>query len=539
MRNQWLAAVTLLALAGCKEEVPLVVYESVPVTHRDIVVAVRATGSILPDTVVEVKSKASGEILEMRVETGQQVTRGQLLVKVDQRVPRNRLLEAQASLDVIRTRLSTAESAMRRSEELFRSKAITEQEFENAQLAVANAKAEVVRAEIAVETATIAMEDTDVRAPINGTIITKSVERGQVISSPTSDVGGGTILLTMADLNLVQVRTLVDEVDIGKIAKGLQATVTVNAYPNQPFQGEVLKIEPRAETLQNVTMFPVIVRVPNRQGLLKPGMNADVQVHVGQRTNVLAVPNAVLRTERDVGSAAMVLGLSDEQLQPMLATARARRDSAAQAATLASRGTGDSTAAPAPAPAAPAAAGGSTMEFMGRQITLPDGVTEAQVTAVMGRMRQQQATEEDRALMQRLRPAGGAGAGGGFGGGRGGPGGGGPPRQSNLDFQFGGSYIVFVDRGAGPEPVYVRTGLTDLDYSEVVSGLREDDQVLMLPSASLLQQQDEWRTRMQRMTGGTGLPGMNQNTQTGGTTARPGGTTGGAPTATPPAGGRP
>jgi HlyD family secretion protein len=283
-------------------------------------------------------------------------------------------------------------------------------------------------------------------------------------------------------------------------------------------------------------MFPVIVRVPNQQGLLKPGMNADVQVHVSQRQNVLAVPNAVLRTERDIGSAAMVLGIGDEQLQVMLASARAQRDSAAaRAATLASGGTGDSAAA---RPAPPAASGGNTMEFMGRQITLPAGVTEAQVTAALGRLRQQQATDADRALMQRLRSAGGGGFGNRAGGAAGGPGGG--PRQSSVDFQFGGTYLVFVDRGQGPEPVYVRTGLTDLDYSEVLSGLREDDKVLMLPSASLLQQQDEWRARIQRMSGGTGLPGMQQSGTTSGTqvggAARPGGTTGGPP-ATPPGGG--
>ena len=87
-------------------------------------------------------------------------------------------------------------------------------------LGYANAKAEVVGAEVAVENAKIRMDDTDVRAPITGTIIEKNVERGQVISSPTSDVGGGTVLLKMADLNLVQVRTLVDETDIGKIQRG-------------------------------------------------------------------------------------------------------------------------------------------------------------------------------------------------------------------------------------------------------------------------------------------------------------------------------
>ena len=86
--------------------------------------------------------------------------------------------------------------------------------------------------------ARIAMDDTDVRAPIAGTIISKNVERGQVISSPTRDVGGGTVLLKMADLNLVQVRTLVDETDIGKVRPGARASVTVDAYPNQPFTGE-------------------------------------------------------------------------------------------------------------------------------------------------------------------------------------------------------------------------------------------------------------------------------------------------------------
>jgi HlyD family secretion protein len=526
MRTKVLALAVLAAVAGgCTEEAPLIVYEAVPVTHRGIVVAVRAAGTILPDTVVEVKSKASGEILEMRAETGQYVERGQLLVRVDQRVPRNRLAEAEAQLDVIRTRLATAQSQLRRSEELFRSSSITEQEFEQAQLNVANAKAEVVRAEVAVENARIAMEDTDVRAPITGTIITKNVERGQVISSPTIDVGGGSVLLTMADLNLVQVRTLVDEVDIGKIRPGMRATVTVNAYPNQPFEGQVLKIEPQAETAQNVTMFPVMVRVENRQGLLKPGMNSDVQMHVGQRENVLAIPNAALRTERDVGSAAMVLGLGEDRLQTLLAAAREERDRLAQAA----RPAGDTArATPAVARQAPPAA--ATMEFMGRQVPLPEGVSAAQVQAAMGRMQSGQVTAEDRALMQRLRSQGGGG-GGGFGGGLGGMGG--RPRQSEVEFQFGGSYIVFVNRNGEPTPVYIQTGLTDLDYSEVVRGLSAEDSVLLLPSASLLQQQEEWRARMQRMQGGTGLPGMQSGpTQTGGA-ARP---AGGAP-ATPPAGG--
>ena len=126
---------------------------------------------------------------------------------------------------------------------------------------------------------------------------------------------------------------------------------------------------------------------------------------------------------------------------------------------------------------------------------------------------------------------GGRGGFGGGGGGGGGFGGGGRSPQNN-NFQFGGDYIVFVRKNGGPTPVYVRTGLTDLDYSEVVNGITETDSVLVLPSASLVQQQAEAKNQINRMTGGGGLPGMGSGT----TTGRPGGTTGGA---APAAGGAP
>ena len=161
-------------------------------------------------------------------------------------------------------------------------------------------------------------------------MIEKDVSRGQVISSPTRDVGGGTVLLQMADLNLVQVKTLVDETDIGKIQPGQAATVTVNAYPNRPFNGRVQKVEPQSTTQNNVTMFSVIVEINNREGLLLPGMNTDVEVHVGRRDSVLAVPNAALRTSKDVASAAAVLGLNPKDVQAQLAVMPAPGDTPAK-----------------------------------------------------------------------------------------------------------------------------------------------------------------------------------------------------------------
>jgi len=495
----------LLAAVGCKKKVEQVVYEAVPVERRDIVVSARATGTIQPDTTVEVKSKASGEILAMKAETGEIVDRGALLVQIDQRTPRNTLNQAEANLEVAKARLENAESQRKRSEELYKSQSLSEQEYETAVLAVANAKAAVVTAQVDVENARIAMEDTDVKAPISGTIIAKNVERGQVISSPTRDVGGGTVLLTMADLNLVQVRTLVDETDIGKIQGGLRATVTVDAYPNQPFNGEVLKVEPQAETQNNVTMFPVLVRIDNRRGLLKPGMNADVEIHIGRRDSVLAVPNASLRTQRDVGSAAQVLGIPDDRLQAMLVSAQADADSArAQAARERAGADGESEAGATPRPAATPA--GNTMTTPdGRTIQLPPGVTQAKVREIFQkRFGGGQLTPEEQSIMAQVaRNFGRGGAGGGRNGMR---------RNGGSDFQFGGNYIVFVLRNGQLTPVMVRTGLTDLDYSEVVSGLTVRDSVLILPSASLVQSQQNFKERIGRMTGGGAVPGMrNQN----------------------------
>ncbi len=438
-RSVVLAVLAGLLLFGCKKDTPPPTYQSLPVVRRDIVVSAQASGSIQPDTTVEVKSKASGEILDLAVETGQSVKRGDLMVRVDPRIPKNSVAQAQADLEVAQARLTNASSQKRRADELFKSQSITEQEHEQALLDYANANAEVIRARVSLDNAKDQLDDTNVRAPITGTIIEKQVERGQVISSPTNDVGGGTVLLKMADLNLVQVRTLVDETDIGKIQRGQRATVTVDAFPNRPFQGTVLKIEPQALTEQNVTMFPVLVRIDNQDGLLRPGMNAEVEVHVGRRDDVLAVPNAALRTQRDVGSAAQVLGLAPDAVQQALAASQpSPQDSAAPRDTTGRASMG----------ASPAAAGGERPRPGGRVARSPQGV--------------------------------------------------------------GGQYIVFLTRNGKPTPVWIRTGLTDLDYSEVLGGLTAADSVLVLPSASLVQSQQESRERVNRITGGGGVPGMQQ-----------------------------
>jgi HlyD family secretion protein len=253
----------LIALAGCAQETEERIWNIASVSQRDIVVSVQAAGIIEPVTKVELKSKASGEILDISADTGEVVEAGALLVQIDKRTPRNSLAQAEAELEAAIARRDIARSQRNRSKQLFASATINEVDFETSVLEFANSKAEVVRSQVAVENARIALDDTEVRAPIQGTIIQRDVEVGQVISSPTQDVGGGTVLLMMADLRFVQVRALVDETDIGKIAADQVAIVTVAAFPNQPFKGEVLKIEPQAEEGDSVTLFAVIVTIDN------------------------------------------------------------------------------------------------------------------------------------------------------------------------------------------------------------------------------------------------------------------------------------
>ncbi len=460
----------LVLTAGCKKQVEQVVYQAVPVERRDISVSALASGTIQPDTTVEVKSKASGEILQVLAETGQLVKRGAPLVRVDPRNARNSLAQAEANLDVAKAQLTNATSQKNRSDELYKSQSITEQEHEQSVLAFADAKSAVVNARVAVDNAKIQLEDTDVRAPITGTVIEKDVERGTVIASATNNVSGGTTLLKMADLNLVQVRTLVDETDIGKIKVDLPTSITVDAYPNRPFDGVVLKIEPQAVTEQNVTMFPVLVRIDNRAGLLRPGMNADVEIHVGRRDSVLAVPNAALRTQRDVGSAASVLGLAPDQVNKELAAQQASvvspADSTGDSARLSSAG-------------GRSARGDSTGRFSRRPQGDSSGALQRRVPLIGDSIR------------ARMRMQGGGGR-----------------RGQGLSTR----YIVFAKRNGAIQPVWIRTGLTDMDYTEVLSGLEPGDSVLLLPSASLVQSQTDMKERMNRMTGGGAVPGMRSQT---------------------------
>ncbi len=453
MRAPCVVAIALLA-AACSQpatdpETVAPVYDTAPVETRPVEVTVDAAGIVEPEVLVEVKSKASGEILAIHAETGDVVDEGFLLVEIDQRTPRNQLAEAEAALVAARARRGIAETQMKRAETLYASGTLTQTDFEQSQLEFANAQADVIGKEVALENARIAMDDTEVRAPITGTIIERFVEPGNVISSPTRDVAGGTVLLRMADLTSVQVRTLVDEVDIGKIRPGMSTRVVVAAYPNQPFAGQVLKIEPQAILDQNVTRFAVIIRLENRGDLLKPGMNAEVEIQIASREAVTVVPTMALRVAADIPATAAMLGMPEAALRAQLGEFGG---------------------------AAPATSRGAANGF--------------DIPALIAKRRNGEAlTAEEEIVLAQARAARQQGGGGNGQGGRGKP----PP----TSYEFGGDYWVVALENGRPMPKVVKTGLTDLEYSEIVTGLDADAEVLLLPSTSLFEQQAFLQQRIQ------------------------------------------
>jgi HlyD family secretion protein len=315
------AAIAVAACGSRTVEPAADQYETATAERRPLVLVVEAAGVIEPIRTVELKSKASGEILQLGADTGDTVESGAMLVRIDPRIPRNRLDQALAQQNAANAKLTNARSQLARGEKLRENAWINPADYDRLVLDAATAESEVVAARVAVENARIALEDTQVRSPIDGTILSKRVERGQVISSPTTDVGGGTLLMTMASLDSVRVRTRVDETDIGKLTPGMEAQISVASFPGRRFAGTIEKIEPQATVEQNVTLFPVLISLPNDEHLLRPGMNVEARFEVARRDDPLTIPVTALRTERDIATTAGILGVTEDALRAKLAEA--------------------------------------------------------------------------------------------------------------------------------------------------------------------------------------------------------------------------
>ena len=564
-----LAAFTTLACSKKQDDKLTIPVE--PVTRQTIVVDAEATGVVEPINVIEVKSKSSGQIVAMPVETGTYVKPGDLLVQLDTRDTRNAYAQAKADLDAAVIKLRVSKTARDRAAELFKERIITSAENEAAEVDYANSQATVLRNRAALDLRAQSLEDATVRAPVAGTVIEKDVALGQVIASGTGTFGGGTTILKMADLTKVRVRTLVNETDIGNVRAGLPATVTVDAFPDRPFTGVVEKIEPQATIQQSVTMFPVLVSIDNVSGLLMPGMNGDVSIETQRRDNALAVSNDAVRSPNEASQVATLLGLNPDTVRAQLASQRGSfGGQRAQGAN--GQANGGQAADPqsgSPQNSAQQSQGGAQNGGQGRQggFNLPE-VTDEQcqkVTATLakhpdvrtkiGDLRTRMMNGEiDRqamqAEMQKIYSAAGVdaqvaracnfrerqGSQGGQnaqgtprqGAGQPGAGQGGAAQTGAFQGAGGGAGrarrgMVFVVKNGTYTPKVVRLGVSNYDVSEVLSGLSEGDSVAILNVAAM---QAKQQADLDQIRNRAGVPGLQRQQGTQGGAA--GGAQGGA-----------
>ena len=193
----------IIISCGGKKEEEFKFYTLKEAETQQLELTVEASGTVEAISSIEIKSKASGQILFLGAEIGDYVEEGVVLARIDQRTPTNTLSQANADLEVAKVRLINAQNQFERSNRLHSEGNISDKSFEDAQEAFSSARAQQVRAQVFLENARIALDDTSVRSPIVGTVISRPAEVGQVITSPTSAVGGGTLLMEMADLNKV------------------------------------------------------------------------------------------------------------------------------------------------------------------------------------------------------------------------------------------------------------------------------------------------------------------------------------------------
>jgi HlyD family secretion protein len=546
-----LAAFSALACSKNKEAALTIPVE--PVTRQTIVVDAEATGVVEPINVIEVKSKSSGQIVAMPVETGTFVKPGDLLVQLDTRDTRNSYAQAKADLDAAVIKLRVSKTARDRASELFKERIITSAENETAEVDYANSQATVLRNRAALDLRAQSLEDATVRAPVAGTVIEKDVALGQVIASGTGTFGGGTTILKMADLTKVRVRTLVNETDIGKVRSGLPATVTVDAFPDRPFMGTVEKIEPQATIQQSVTMFPVLVSIDNTSGLLMPGMNGEVSIETERRDNVLTISNDAVRNPNEIASVATLLGMNPDSVRVQLASQRGQFGGATAQANGQAVGTDGNNGQPA-AQQTGAQAGAQRGQVRQAGFNLPE-VTDEQcqkVTATLAKhpevqtkiaeLRTKMMNDEiDRQTMQtesqKIYSAAGVDAqvaracsfrsrgsqpgnaattqaGGGTqrgAAGQGGFAGGGQAGAAGAQRGGGRRGMVFVVKNGKYTPKVVRLGVSNYDVSEVLSGLNEGDSVAILNVAAMQARQQESLDQVRNRGGVPGLQRQQPN----------------------------
>ena len=298
-------AVAVWAFSGGKKE-QQISFDTAPVASANIQNSITATGTIEPVTSVTVGTQVSGIVSKLYVDYNSVVKKGQVIAELDKTNLLSQLATAKTQLATAQSQLNYQTANYKRYQTLFHKGLVAADDYDNAKLSyrqaveqVASAKEEVQRAQTNLGYATIT-------SPIDGVVLSKSVEEGQTVAASFSTPE----LFTIAqDLTNMQVVADVDEADIGDVKEGERVSFTVDAYPDDTFEGTVKQVRQEATTTNNVVTYEVVISAPNADLKLKPGLTANVTIYTAERKGVLAVPSKALRftpTKETVGKMKIV-----------------------------------------------------------------------------------------------------------------------------------------------------------------------------------------------------------------------------------------
>lgn len=282
-------AVWLLS-GGKKEE--KITFDTAAVAPANIMNSITATGTIEPVTSVTVGTQVSGIVSKLFVDYNSVVKKGQVIAELDKTNLMSQLNTAKTQLATAQSQLNYQTANYKRYKTLFEKGLVAADDFDNAKLSYTQAKEQVVSAKEEVQRAQTNLGYATITSPIDGVVLSKSVEEGQTVAASFSTPE----LFTIAqDLTNMQVVADVDEADIGDVKEGERVTFTVDAYPDDTFEGEVKQVRQEATTTNNVVTYEVVISAPNADLKLKPGLTANVTIYTAERKGVLSVPSKALR----------------------------------------------------------------------------------------------------------------------------------------------------------------------------------------------------------------------------------------------------
>lgn len=295
-----IVAVAAWAMSGGKKEEDINFKEE-KVALKTLQNSVTATGTIEAVTSVTVGTQVSGIVNKLYVDYNSQVKKGQVIAELDKTNLLSELNTAKANLASAQSSLNYQAANMERYKTLYKKGLVSADEYENALLTYRQAKEQVASSKENVQRAQTNLGYATITSPIDGTVISKSVEEGQTVAASFNTPE----LFTIAkDLTNMQVVANVDEADIGGVKEGDRVTFTVDAYPDDTFEGTVKQVRLEATTTNNVVTYEVVISAPNADLKLKPGLTANVTIYTQERSGVLAVANKALHftpTKETVG----------------------------------------------------------------------------------------------------------------------------------------------------------------------------------------------------------------------------------------------